>query len=171
MQGCKRCLYFEDHPLGLIIDDEGICSGCRIHEEKDRLDWSHRWSLLKKVVGQYRIADGSNYDCIIPVTGANDSYFIVHLVKERLGLNPLLVCYNKYFNTPLGIKNLANLRSRFDVDILQQNINPFVVKKITRSTLRRFGSVYWPILAGGTVFPVQTAVRYNIPLIIWGAHQ
>lgn len=171
MRGCKRCLYFEDHPLGLTIDDEGICSGCRIHEEKDRLDWSHRWDLLEKVVSQYRIMSGSNYDCIVPVTGANDSYFVVHLVKERLGLNPLLVSYNKYFNTPLGIKNLANLRSTFNVDVLLQNINPLVVKKVTRSTLRRFGSIYWPILAGGTVFPVQTAVRFDIPLIIWGAHQ
>ena len=45
------------------------------------------------------------------------------------------------------------------------------VKKITRSTLRMFGSIYWPDLAGHTVFPVQTAVRYKIPLIIWGAHQ
>ena len=31
---CKRCLYNSKHPLGLIIDGEGICSGCRIHEEK-----------------------------------------------------------------------------------------------------------------------------------------
>jgi hypothetical protein len=31
--------------------------------------------------------------------------------------------------------------------------------------------MYWPCLAGQTVFPVQTAVRYKVPLIIWGAHQ
>jgi hypothetical protein len=31
--------------------------------------------------------------------------------------------------------------------------------------------MYWPCLAGQSVFPVQTAVRYKIPLIIWGAHQ
>jgi hypothetical protein len=60
---------------------------------------------------------------------------------------------------------------RFNCDILYQNVNPISVKKITRSTLRQFGSIYWPILAGQTVFPVQTAVRYKIPLIIWGAHQ
>ena len=83
----------------------------------------------------------------------------------------MLVTYNKYFNTPLGIRNLANLRIKFDCDILVQNVNPTSVKKITRSTLRKFGSIYWPILAGHTVFPVQTAVRYKIPLIIWGAHQ
>ena len=48
--------------------------------------------------------------------------------KNKLNLNPLLVTYNKYFNTELGIKNLANLRIRFDCDILIQNVNPISVK-------------------------------------------
>ena len=148
-----------------------MCSGCRIHEEKDRLDWDARWRRLQDLVAPYRVANGSAYDCIVPVSGANDSHFIVHLVKERLGLNPLLVNYNKYFNTPLGIRNLANLRIRFNCDLLLQNVNPVSVKKITRATLRQFGSMYWHCLAGQTVFPVQTAVRYKVPLIIWGAHQ
>jgi N-acetyl sugar amidotransferase len=107
----------------------------------------------------------------VPVTGGNDSYFIVHTVKNRLGLNPLLVTYNKYFNTPLGIRNLANLRIKFNCDIVVQNVNPMAVRNITRTTLRELGSMYWPCLAGQTVFPVQTAVRYKVPLIIWGAHQ
>jgi hypothetical protein len=95
----------------------------------------------------------------------------VHLVKERLGLNPLLVTYNKYWNTPVGIKNLANLRIRFNCDIVIQNVNPLAVKKIVKTTLRTMGSLYWHCIAGQTVFPVQTAIRYKIPLIIWGAHQ
>lgn len=168
---CMRCLYTTHHPLGLTLDEEGICSGCRIHEEKDALDWESRWARLESLVDPYRVANGKTYDCIVPVTGANDSYYIVHLVKERLGLNPLLVTYNKYFNTPLGIHNLANLRITFNCDILVQNVNPISVKKITRTTLRELGSIYWPCLAGQTVFPIQTAVRYKIPLIIWGAHQ
>ena len=168
---CKRCLYSNQHPLGLTIDEKGICSGCRIHEEKDNLDWDYRWELLKKIIKPYRSKSRENYDCIVPVTAANDSYYIVHLVKNKLKLNPLLVTYNKYFNTPLGIKNLANLRIKFNCDILIQNVNLLSVKKITKSTLRRFGSIYWPCLAGQTVFPVQTAINYKIPLIIWGAHQ
>lgn len=155
----------------MTLDEKGICSGCRIHEEKDQLDWNARWGKLESLIKPYRSITRKNYDCIVPVTGANDSYFIVHLVKERLGLNPLLVTYNKYFNTPLGIRNLANLRIRFDCDIIVQNVNSISVRKITRSTLREFGSIYWPCLAGQTVFPVQTAVRYGVPLIIWGAHQ
>ncbi|MBA2919763.1 N-acetyl sugar amidotransferase [Sphingomonas sp. MAH-20] len=168
---CSRCLYTTSHPLGLIVDDEGVCSGCRIHEEKDRLDFAERWEKLVSIIAPYRATSGKTYDCIVPVTGAHDSHWIVHVVKERLGLNPLLVTYNKYFNTPLGIRNLANLRIKFDCDVLIQNVNPLSVKKITRTTLREFGSIYWPCLAGQTVFPVQTAVRYKVPLIIWGAHQ
>jgi len=50
-------------------------------------------------------------------------------------------------------------------------VNPEKVKKITRATLRRFGSIYWHCIAGQTVYPVQMAVKLKIPLIIWGAHQ
>lgn len=168
---CVRCLYSIFHPLGLVLDEDGVCSGCSIHEEKDKLDWRARWKKLEEIVTAYKVQSGRTYDCIVPVTGGNDSYFIVHTVKNRLGLNPLLVTYNKYFNTPLGIRNLSNLRIKFNCDIVVQNVNPMSVRNITRTTLRELGSMYWPCLAGQTVFPVQTAVRYKIPLIIWGAHQ
>lgn len=168
---CVRCLYSIFHPLGLVLDELGVCSGCLIHEEKDKLDWPERWRKLEGLVKPYRVETGKTYDCVVPVTGANDSYYIVDTVKNRLGLNPLLVTYNKYFNTPLGVRNLANLRIKFNCDILIQNVNPHAVKNVTRTTLRELGSMYWSCIAGQTVFPVQTAVRYKIPLIIWGAHQ
>ena len=96
VQTCKRCLYSTDHPLGIVLDAEGICSGCRVHEEKDRLDWKERWDRLEQLVKPYRSRDSRSYDCIVPVSGAGDSFFIVHLVKERLKLKPLLVTYNRY---------------------------------------------------------------------------
>ena len=86
-------------------------------------------------------------------------------------LNDIKKNYNKYFNTSVGIDNIANLRIKFNCDVLFQNVNPLSVKKITRNTLTKFGSIYWHILAGHSVFPVQIAAKYKIPLIIWGAHQ
>jgi len=171
MRYCQRCLYPKNHPLGIIFDDKGVCSGCRIHEEKDVLDWKEREEKLKILLERYKDKSGENYDCIIPVSGARDSYYIVHLVKNVYGLNPLLVTYNKQYNTEIGIRNLANLRTIFDCDILTLTVNPETVKKITRATLVKMGSIYWHCLAGQTVFPVQVAVRFKIPLIIWVAHQ
>lgn len=171
MRYCKRCLYPENHPLNIVFDEEGVCSGCRVHEEKDTLDWKPRGEKLGQVLEAYRNRSGNNYDCIIPVSGARDSYFIVHTVKNIYGMNPLLVTYNKQYNTAEGVRNLANLRIQFDCDIMTLTVNPETVKKITRATMRKMGSIYWHCLAGQTVYPVQVAVKFKIPLIIWGAHQ
>ena len=168
---CTKCLYGSTHPLGLTFNEKNICSGCLIHEEKNTLDWQHQWTKLLKLTNEYKSKSKNIYDCIIPITGAHDSHYIVYIVKEKLKLNPLLVCYNKYYNTSIGIKNISNLRIKFNCDILFQNVNPISVKKITRNTLIDFGSIYWHVLAGHTVFPVQISIKYKIPLIIWGAHQ
>jgi N-acetyl sugar amidotransferase len=168
---CIRCLYGSTHPLGLTFNEKNICSGCLIHEEKNTLDWQQRWNKLLKLTNEYKSKSKNIYDCIIPITGAHDSHYIVYIVKEKLKLNPLLVCYNKYYNTSVGIKNISNLRIKFNCDILFQNVNPISVKRITRNTLIDFGSIYWHVLAGHTVFPVQISIKYKIPLIIWGAHQ
>jgi N-acetyl sugar amidotransferase len=171
MRYCKRCLYNSNHPLNLVIDKDGICSGCRVHEEKDILDWFEREQKLVDILDSYRNKSGSNYDCIIPVSGGRDSYFIVHTIKYKYGLNPLLVTYNKHYNTAVGFRNLSNLKIKLDCDLIMLTVNPEKVKKITRATLRRFGSIYWHVLAGQTAYPVQMSVKLKIPLIIWGAHQ
>lgn len=171
MKYCTRCLYPANHPLGITFDEEGVCSGCRIHEEKDILNWRERGLLLKDILKTFKSRNGRSHDCIIPVSGARDSHFIVHTVKNIYGMHPLLVTYNKHYNTRMGIRNLAYLRTLFGCDILTLTVSPEKVKKITRYTLEEMGSMYWHCIAGQTVFPVNIAVRFKIPLIIWGAHQ
>jgi N-acetyl sugar amidotransferase len=171
MKFCARCLYPENHPLGIIFDVDGVCSGCRVHEEKDSLDWTARFKRLEKLVGEYRSSTSCNYDCIVPVSGGRDSYFIVHTVKRVLGLNPLLVSYNRHYNTRRGLRNYAYLKTTFNCDAIESVVEPGKVKKIVRETLRQRGSFHWHTLAGQTAFPVQVAVRFKIPLIIWGHHQ
>ena len=143
MKVCGRCLYSEDHPLNITFDDSGLCSGCRVHEEKDILNWEERGKKLKNILDGYKNNSGNNYDCIIPVSGARDSYFIVHTVKNIYKMNPLLVTYNKHYNTDTGIRNLTNLRIKFNCDIMTLTVDPTTVKKITRATLRKMGSIYW----------------------------
>lgn len=156
--------------MGIVFNEHQICSGCIIHEEKDTLDWSSRWQDLQKLVSEYRTAE-TKYDCIVPISGAKDSFYTLHLVVNVLKMKPLVLAYNKYFNTPVGIANLARLRIAFDVDFQQKNVDPILVKEITRKSLYAHGNPYWHCIAGETVFPVQTAVMMKIPLIIWGPHQ
>ncbi len=169
---CRRCLYTTAHPFGLTLDAEGICSGCRTHEEKNSLDWTARRPLLDGRVrahpGRHRPRD---YDCIVPVRGTPEYFKVLDVVKNELGLNPLVVAYNSQFNSRAGIMNLDLLRDTFDVDLLHYTSNPVVYRKLIRESLARFNSMRWPFLAGETQFPVQVAVEKKIPLIIWPYHQ
>ena len=171
MRICKKCLYTENHALNIIFDKDGVCSGCQIHEEKNTLDWSYRETKLLTLLKYYRGQSKKNYDCIVPISGGKDSYFIIDLIKNKYKMNPLLVSYNKQYNTRIGIRNLQYLKTIFQCDCIESTANPSFSKKVTRYTLDKIGSLYWHNHLGTSTFPVQIAVNLKIPLIIWGAHQ
>lgn len=171
MKYCTKCFYSEQHPLNLTLNDKGLCSGCLIHEEKNKINWDEKLKKLKKIIEPYKNSNRSINNCIIPVSGDKDSYYIVHVVKKILGMNPLLVTYNNHYNTKIGIRNMSYLKTLHGCNHLTLTVQPEKVKKITLSTLKKMGSIYWHCLAGQTVFPVQIACKFKIPLIFWGAHQ
>ncbi len=168
---CKRCVYPINHPLNLIINNEGICSGCLVHEEKDNLNWHNREKQLLRLILPYKKSKRDIYNCVVPISGGKDSYFILDYIKNKLNLRPLVVTYNKHYNTLTGHRNLSNLKSKLGFSSLNLTVNPKKIKKITKVTLRKLGSIYWHCIAGQTVFPIQVACKFKIPLIIWGAHQ
>ena len=170
MQYCKRCLYPQNHPLGICIDEDGVCSGCRIHEEKYSINWLEKGKELDKLFSKYKNRSGSFYNCVIPVTGNSDSFFVVDVVKNRYGLNPLLVTYNTQFNTKVGVRNLARLITKLDCDHMMLTASPDIVKEITKIAMHKIGDMYWHVLAGSQTFPVQVATKFNIPLVVWGVN-
>lgn len=168
MRYCTRCMYPENSAISLTFDEKGVCSGCRVAEEKERIDWDKCKQRLGDILKQYRSKDGSNYDCIIPVSGGKDSHFQVYMVKEVFGMKPLLVTFNHCFNTWLGIKNLTNLITRFGCDHIRFTPNPQLIKKLSVISLKKMGDMCWHCHSGIYTYPVQIAVKFNIPLIIWG---
>lgn len=170
MNYCKRCLYPENHALNLILDDDGVCSGCRVHEEKYQINWKDKERELEQLLSHYKARPDTYYDCVIPVSGVGDDFFIVDLIKNKYGLNPLLVTYNTHFSTKVGIRNLARLITELDCDHMMSTVGPDTVKEITRLTLEKMGDMYWHVLAGSQTFPVQVATKLDIPLIIWGVN-
>lgn len=172
IQVCRRCLYTSRHPFGLGFDETGLCTGCITHQEKHELDWDSRFLLLKEMVHKAcRRKKSPYYDCVVPIRGTPEYFYVVDVVKNRLGLNPLLVSYNSQFNSVAGIQNLDRIREVFDADILVYTSNPFTYRKLIRESLVRLNSMRWPFLAGETTFPVYEAVERDIPLVVWPYHQ
>ena len=169
MQECIKCLYKANHPFGITFNKKGVCSGCTIHEEKASLDWEEIFNKLIKKIQKFKKKTG--YDCIIPIRGTPEYFYVVNIVKNKLGLNPLLVSYNHHFNSSSGVKNLDLIRENFDSDIYIHTKNPLTYKKIVRETLFSNLNIHWPFLAGETSFCVKLAIEKKIPLIIWPYNQ
>jgi len=171
MRYCARCCYPENAQPSIIFDEQGVCSGCRVIESRPSINWAQREGWLRDLLAEYKAkakAAKNPYDCVIPVSGGKDSHFQAYLMKVKYGMNPLLVTYNHLFNTKVGLRNLENMFRRFSCDLIRFSSNPDSVRKIARYMLQKVGDVTWHYHAGIMTFPIQIAVKYRIPLMIWG---
>ncbi len=175
MRYCARCLYPENARPTIIFDESGICSGCRYHESRSKLevDWEQRAKMFEQVVDSAKAEAqrrGLAHDCIIPVSGGKDSHYQVWLLKEKYNLRPLLVTFNHAFNSPSGQRNLENLVERSGCDLIRYTAGLDSVRRIARHMLKTVGDLTWHYHAGIRTLPFQIATKFNIPLIVWGEH-
>ena len=82
-------------------------------------------------------------------------------------MNPLCICFETTSVTEIGQKNLDNL-SKMGMDVIHFKKNHEVYKKMVIEGFKRVGDEMWPNHLGIFTIPVMFAVKFNIPLIIWG---
>jgi N-acetyl sugar amidotransferase len=157
-----------DTKPGVVLDDEGVCQACKGYERRKTIDWDARWDELKQVCDRYRRDDGY-YDCIIAASGGKDSTYQIYVMKELMGMNPLIVCAASYFSmTEVGIHNFNNMADSFGCDILALHLNRDAARKMTRVAFEETGFGAYPMDLSIYVFPIRAALNYDIPLIIYG---
>jgi len=150
----------------LHIDEEGICNACRSYETRKVVDWDARRKELCVVLDKYRSKDGTRWDCIVPVSGGKDStYQVIRMLQ--LGMNPLCVTATTCDLSPVGRRNIENIKS-LGVDYIEFSPNKVVRRKLNRIGLMQVGDVSWPEHVGIFTIPVRAAVQYGVPLLIWG---
>jgi N-acetyl sugar amidotransferase len=150
----------------LYLDEEGVCNACRSYENRVAIDWDDRKKELKSILQRYKNKDGTNWDCIVPVSGGKDSTFQV-VQMLQLGMNPLCVTATTCDVTEIGRRNIENIK-RLGVDYIEVSPNPLVRSKLNRIGLMQVGDISWPEHVGIFTIPVQAAVQYKVPLIVWG---
>lgn len=166
MKYCKKCLYPDTKPK-INFNEDGICSACTHLQLKEKIDWKQRKEELKEILEKYRNKNNSGYDCVIPVSGGKDSHYQTYVIKEEFGLNPLVVNFHPHDFTDVGRRNIENLK-KMGVDCIEFSANPIIYNKLSRFGLLELGDFEWPEHIGIFTVPVQVAVHYKIPLIIWG---
>ena len=166
MKYCTKCITPETHE-SIKFDADGVCSVCRQVERKHaEIDWDERRRMLTELVGRYK--GKGNYDCIVPFSGGKDSTFQLWYTVKKLGLKPLVVRYDHWGFRPLTYENNARTFGKLGVDVLQFTSNKKLVKALMLKALKKAGDFCWYCHTGVYAHTLQVAVKYNIPLIIWG---
>ena len=161
---CARCVMPHTKP-DLHIDEAGVCNACRAYGQRSEVDWGRRREELLTLLEKYR-RHGSNWDCIVPVSGGKDStYQVIRMLQ--LGLNPLCVTSTTCDLAEIGRKNIENIK-KLGVDYVEFSPNPVVRAKLNRIGLTQVGDISWPEHVGIFTIPVRAAVQFNVPLIVWG---
>lgn len=165
---CVNCVVPSNYAQGIEFDNDGVCSGCRVaREHYGEIDWKERREKFVKLIEPF-LTKNDNYDCIIPVSGGKDSYYQTHLVTKELGLKPLLVTFHGDNYLPEAQGNLDRMKHIFNVDHLIFHVGREALKKLHHAGFEKTGDMTWYMHSGIFTYPVQIAVKMNVPLLFWG---
>jgi N-acetyl sugar amidotransferase len=167
MKYCKRCVMPDTRP-GIKFNDEGICYPCLTYERRLQVDWQARWQQLEQLADRYRGSNGNYYDCIVTASAGKDSYYQVWTMKERLGMNPLLVSIDNFSWTDTGRQNQANMSDAFGCDMHLLSLSRKVARKMFRKGFEDQLIPCWYWDRAVYTYPLQIAIRLGIPLIVYG---
>ena len=169
MKYCPKCLQPDTRPGASFEKSTGVCTACNYHDTLENVDWEERFEILLGLIKDYKGKSKSGFDCLIGVSGGKDSSRQALWVRDKLGLNPLLVCltFPPEMVTDRGAKNISILINLgFDVEISGPAPNTW--KKLVKESFMKFGNY-----GNATELPLfasvpKVAIKRNIPLIFWG---
>lgn len=165
MQYCVKCLQPNTRPNSQFTN--GICPVCIYQDSIKNVDWNERLDLLRQIIKPY--VNKKPYNCIVGISGGKDSTRQALWVRDKLRLNPLLICmaYPPEQVSNVGADNISNLINLgFDVEII--SISPIFWKNLLKIGFLKFCN--WAKFTEQAIISSvpRAAIRHNINIIFWG---
>jgi glutamine---fructose-6-phosphate transaminase (isomerizing) len=111
LKRCSKCLLPETFPF-IEFDDAGVCNICGNYVKKNQ---PQLLAAMMDLVEPYRSRNGRP-DCIVPYSGGRDSSFVVHVLKTKLGMNPIAYTYDWGMVTDLARRNIARVCGKLGIE-------------------------------------------------------
>lgn len=166
MRYCTKCLMPDTRPGITFV--EGVCTPCINYTKQKTTDWEQRKIELEAICDKYRGCNGDGYDCAIAVSGGKDSHFQVYIMKELMGMNPVLLAVGNIDWTETGRKNLENISDTFGCDVISLNPNRDVARKMAKAAFVEMGSPTWYADALIYAYPYRMAMQLGLKLLVYG---
>ncbi len=170
MRYCCRCLQPDTRP-NTAFGADGVCPACSYSVAVQAVDWQERIDILADMFAARRARrkPGQFHDCIIGVSGGKDSTRQALWVRDKFGINPLLVClsYPPEQVTRRGMHNLGNLID-LGFDVVVSAPAPATWRRLKQEGFKRFTNSFRSTELALFAGVPQIALQYGIDLILWG---
>jgi N-acetyl sugar amidotransferase len=164
---CVKCTISNQRPR-ITFDEHGVCSACNFAEFKQhKIDWDQREKELVAMLDKFRRNDG-RYDVLVPCSGGKDASYIAHELKHKYKMNPLTVTWAPHLYTDIGFQNIHNMARKGDLANVIMTPAGETHRKLTKLSFEILGDPFQPFIYGQTNFPLQAAVQFGIPLVMYG---
>jgi N-acetyl sugar amidotransferase len=165
---CTKCLQPDTRP-NTLFSSNGVCPACSYFEQFKNVDWQERFEILQDILLKYPKKNGQFHDCIIGVSGGKDSTRQALFLRDKIGVNPLLVCltYPPEQVTQRGVDNLSNLIN-LGFDVVVSAPAPQTWMKLKQQGFQRFTNSFRSTEMALFASVPQIAIKYGIKLIMWG---
>jgi N-acetyl sugar amidotransferase len=163
---CQKCILPETHET-IEFSSGGTCNVCKQVEYKQtHIDWTAKKKELDELVAQYR--GKYDYDCLVPFSGGKDSTWTLYYLVKEYGLKPLVVRFDHGFLRPTVQENTIRALRALGCDFHHFTPNWKVVQKLMLQSFLEKGDFCWHCHTGIFAYPMQVALRHNVPLVFWG---
>ncbi len=133
---CSKCVMDGSDP-GIFFNEKGECDHCITFKEKTLPAWNkilnNRTALEQLSLNIKNRNKGSEYDCLIGVSGGVDSSYLVHIATEVMDLKPLIFHVDAGWNSDIAVNNIEKLIEHLNLDLYTDVINWEEMKDLQRS--------------------------------------
>lgn len=174
MERCGRCILPRSY-AAVTFENDGICNLCRDYEKTSRTERVERGikqTILATIVSKSRWERGK-YNCIVPVSGGQDSSYVAYVMRKLFGLRVLGLNFDNGYRSDLALRNLEHLSHNLGIDIITLKINPALLRRLYAHFFRTCGYFCTVCNALGYIvigsFAAREArLRDTSPLIVGG---
>ena len=115
------CCVMDTSDDDITFDANGVCMRCNEYKERIEPDWNHgkgHEKELETLINQIK-ESGKNkeYDCILGLSGGQDSCYMLHLAVTQWGLRPFVFHIDAGWNLPVAEDNIKRLTDKLGVKL------------------------------------------------------
>lgn len=126
---CPRCLFTSD--IANIVKTQ--CEYCDL---QDSLRNQAREPFINVVDRIKNKGKGKRYDCLVGISGGEDSSVLLFLTVKVWGLRPLVIHFNNRTNRPESNNNIKLLTEKLGVNFIEYYTDQIEYEKLTDALLK-----------------------------------